>query len=84
VYPGGVCTGGITGGGAVMVGANNCLPQLRQKPSPGAAMAPHCGQTVAFNVGSLIFEFLDSLCCRGLARSNLLQVGINYGEDASI
>ncbi|MGZ8843369.1 MAG: hypothetical protein ACXW18_06880 [Pyrinomonadaceae bacterium] len=48
------CLGGTAGGGAVIVGANNCLPQLRQKPSPGAAGAPHCGQTVAFKVGSLI------------------------------
>src|SRR6185369_2517896 len=45
---------GTTGGGAVIVGANNCLPQLRQKLSPGAAGAPQCGQTVAFRVGSLI------------------------------
>jgi len=44
----------MTGGGAVIVGANNCLPQLRQNPSAGAAGVPHCGQTVVFNVGSLI------------------------------
>jgi hypothetical protein len=48
------CLPGTSGGGAVIVGANNCLPQLRQKLSPGAAGAPHCGQTVAFRVGSLI------------------------------
>jgi len=71
---------GGTGGGAVIVGAgaptvgpgaatvgpNNCFPQLRQKLSPGVAMVPHCGQTVAFNVGSLIPGILDRLCCTGL------------------
>jgi hypothetical protein len=52
--PGGLCTGGITGGGAAIVGASNCFPQLRQKLSPGAAGTPHCEQTMAFNVGSLM------------------------------
>src|SRR5262245_60598987 len=48
------CIGGTAGAGAVIVGASICLPQLRQNASPGAAAAPHCGQTVAFKVGSLI------------------------------
>jgi len=48
------CRWGMTGGGAVIVGANSCFLQLRQKLSPGAAGAPQCGQTVAFRVGSLI------------------------------
>jgi hypothetical protein len=43
----------------VIVGANNSLPQLRQKLSPGVAGVPHCGQIVAFKVGSLIGETLD-------------------------
>ena len=51
---GAACLPGTTGGGAVIVGANICLPQLRQKLSPGAAGAPHWGQTVAFKVGSLM------------------------------
>ena len=47
-------TGGITGGCAVMVGARSWLPQLRQKPSPGAAGVPHLVHVSAFIVGSLI------------------------------
>jgi len=54
------CSGGTAGGGAVMVGANNCLPQLRQNPSLGAAGVPQCGQIVAFNVGSLTLAVLES------------------------
>jgi hypothetical protein len=61
-------TPGTAGGGAVMVGANNCLPQVRQNPSPVVAGVPHCEQTVAFNVGSLIvlFGVLDLSVRRGL------------------
>src|SRR5258706_15501731 len=59
-WAGGCLNPGTAGGGAAIVGANNCLPQLRQNPSPGAAGVPQCEQTVAFNVGSLMLAVLDS------------------------
>ena len=51
-----VGAGGATwaGGSGALVGATSCVPQLRQKLSPGAAGVPHFGHNVALRVGSLI------------------------------
>src|SRR5712692_7562539 len=77
------CSGGTAGGGAVIVGASNCLPQLRQNLSPGAAGVPQCGQIVAFNVGSLIcLRVLGLFVPRSTATA--LQTTNAFGADASI
>ena len=68
----------------MIVGANICLPQLRQNASPKAAGVPQCGQIVAFRVGSLIIlGFVD--CPKpqpdGIAVQAQKKV---FGADASI
>jgi hypothetical protein len=44
------------GGSGALVGAKSCVPQLRQKFSPGAAGVPHFGHNVALRVGVAHFE----------------------------
>ena len=71
------------GGSGALVGAKSCVPQLRQKFSPGAAGVPHFGHNVALRVGSLILKvpllvILPGIECGGKMLLSRNENKVNY------